>query len=139
MNQTQQQVLEFHKAFQIEHHDTPQLPENMGLRESLIREELDELQVAFDHGDLVAVADAIGDLLYVVYGTAVACGLDMEPIMNEIHRSNMSKVGGTKNAYGKLIKPPHYSPASLEPIIEQQTRVWTPTLSQVNCCGEGPA
>jgi predicted HAD superfamily Cof-like phosphohydrolase len=74
-----------------------------------------------EKADLVLIADAIGDLLYVVLGAAVAFGIDMEPIFNEIQRSNMSKfIDGHRREDGKWIKGPSYSPANLEPIIEQQ-------------------
>jgi predicted HAD superfamily Cof-like phosphohydrolase len=57
----------------------------------------------------------------VVYGTAVSLGIDMEPVFKEVHRSNMSKVGGYKREDGKWVKPPTYSPASLDIILEAQT------------------
>jgi len=91
------------------------------LRIRLIDEELDELTEAMEDCDRIGVADAIGDLLVVVLGTAVAYGFDIEPIFNEIHRSNMSKfIDGYKRADGKWIKGPSYSPACLQPIIEAQ-------------------
>ena len=70
--------------------------------------------------DVEAVAKELADLLYVVYGTAVSCGLDMAPVFREVHRSNMSKVGGHKRADGKWVKPPSYSPAHLRPILAAQ-------------------
>lgn len=61
-------------------------------------------------------------MLYVVYGAAVTYGIDLEPIFDEIHRSNMSKLwpDGTvqKREDGKVLKPPTYSPADLEPILK---------------------
>lgn len=71
-------------------------------------------------GDLSAVAKEMADLLYVVYGTAVSYGIDMEAVFHEVHRSNLSKVGGYKRADGKWVKPATYSPASLEPILDTQ-------------------
>jgi predicted HAD superfamily Cof-like phosphohydrolase len=62
----------------------------------------------------------LGDLLYVVYGAGVTCGIDLEQVFEEIHRSNMSKVGGYKNAIGKFVKPSTYSPADLRPILLYQ-------------------
>jgi predicted HAD superfamily Cof-like phosphohydrolase len=56
----------------------------------------------------------------VTYGTAVSYGIDMEPIFQEVHRSNLSKIGGYKRADGKWVKPPTYSPANIEPIVEVQ-------------------
>jgi len=71
--------------------------------------------------DTVAVAKELADLLYVVYGTAVSCGIDMEPVFREVHRSNMSKVGGHKREDGKWVKPSTYSPARLELILVDQS------------------
>lgn len=91
------------------------------LRTDLIDEELGELEMAFDARDLIAVYDAINDLLYVVIGTAIATGLEIEPGWQEVHRSNMSKfIDGHRRGDGKWIKGPSYSPANLAPIIEAQ-------------------
>jgi len=118
----QQMVQEFHEAFGITVNDRPTVPsvKDRVLRVELIEEELEELETALAQGDLVGVADAIGDLLYVAYGTAVTCGLDMEPIVEEIHRSNMTKVGGHKSPTGKWIKPDTYTPPRLFPILRAQ-------------------
>jgi predicted HAD superfamily Cof-like phosphohydrolase len=92
------------------------------LRRDLIREELAELWESHMSGDLVGVSDAIGDLLYVVLGAAVAYGIDLEPIFWEIHRSNMSKfIDGHMRPDGKWIKGPSYSPANLTPILNAQS------------------
>ncbi len=71
--------------------------------------------------DLPAIAKELADVLYVVYGTAVSLGIDMEPVFKEVHRSNMSKVGGYKREDGKWVKPSTYSPASLDKILEAQS------------------
>jgi NTP pyrophosphatase (non-canonical NTP hydrolase) len=87
------------------------------LRHALIREELEEYWCA---RDIVEIADAIGDMLYVVLGAAVSHGLDIEPIFEEIHRSNMTKfIDGHRAENGKWIKGPSYSPANLGPIIDR--------------------
>ncbi len=63
------------------------------LRIDLIQEELNELKQAFDEQDIVGVADAISDILYVTYGTALECGLTncLQECFDEVHSSNMSK------------------------------------------------
>lgn len=97
--------------------------EVMKLRLDLIDEERGELLLAMLKWNTVESYDAILDLLYVVIGTAVAMGLDLEPGWNEVHRSNMSKfIDGHKRADGKWIKGPSYSPADLAPIVEAQQR-----------------
>jgi predicted HAD superfamily Cof-like phosphohydrolase len=113
-------VKEFHETFGLVVRERPGIPDSqtVQLRVRLIKEELEELQEAFDNHDIVEVADALGDLMYVVLGTAVSCGLPTDQIFDEIHRSNMSKVGGHRDEGGKWIKPPTYSPPYLEPILE---------------------
>jgi predicted HAD superfamily Cof-like phosphohydrolase len=120
----QSMVEEFHREFGLTINHAPTIPSraDMDLRFNLIDEELRELDLAMIKDDIVKVADAIADLLYVVYGTAVTFGLNMKSIFEEVHRSNMSKVGGVKRADGKIIKPDTYSPANLEPIIDKQRK-----------------
>jgi predicted HAD superfamily Cof-like phosphohydrolase len=124
MTDEQRMVAEFHRAFGIAEAGSPQAPDEATgrLRERLIEEEFHELKEAFATGDVTAIAKELADLLYVVYGSAVSCGIDMEPIFREVHRSNMSKVGGHKREDGKWIKPVTYSPAVLEPILAQQEK-----------------
>lgn len=122
MDKVQKEVLEFHKAFDILVNEVPTLVDNDVniLRLRLIKEEVNELEEAIAEKDLAKIADAIADTLYVVYGTAISFGIDMEPISEEVQRSNMTKVGGHKDEYGKWIKPDTYSPANLVPILVNQ-------------------
>lgn len=123
MNDAQRMVQEFHEQFEIHVSPTPSTLDEptQTLRFRLIQEEFDELQEAMQEKDLPAIAKELADLLYVVYGTAVSLGIDMEPVFQEVHRSNMSKVGGYKRKDGKWVKPLTYSPASLDKILEAQT------------------
>lgn len=123
MNDEQRMVAEFHETFDIAVGTVPRVPDEAtrSLRVRLIQEEFDELQEALGRRDAAAVAKELADLLYVVYGTAVSCGIDMEPVFREVHRSNMSKIGGHKRADGKWVKPPTYSPACIEPILASQS------------------
>jgi predicted HAD superfamily Cof-like phosphohydrolase len=118
----QSMVTAFHQTFDIVIGTVPTVPDaaTCALRVRLIQEEFDELCEALTQRDVEAVAKELADLLYVVYGTAVSCGIDMAPVFREVHRSNMSKVGGHKRADGKWIKPPDYSPARLQPILAAQ-------------------
>ncbi len=122
MTDAQRMVAEFHRRFDILIESAPTVPDEATkeLRMRLIQEEFEELQEALAQQDLPAVAKELADLLYVVYGTAVSCGIDMAPVFREVHRSNMSKVGGHKRADGKWVKPPGYSPASIHPILIAQ-------------------
>jgi predicted HAD superfamily Cof-like phosphohydrolase len=122
MRDEQAMVEEFHHKFSILAQATPTdlNEETKRLRVRLIEEEFDELKEAMAGGDLAAVAKEMADLLYVVYGTAVSYGIDMDPVFREVHRSNMSKVGGYKREDGKWVKPATYSPARIEPILAEQ-------------------
>ncbi len=122
MNEAQQMVLEFHEQFDIHVATQPAIPDEatQKLRIRLIQEEFNELQEALTIQDLSAIAKELADLLYVVYGTAVSCGVDMEPVFREVHRSNMSKIGGHKRDDGKWVKPPTYSPAQIQTILNVQ-------------------
>lgn len=72
------------------------------------------------HGALIeGAADAIADLLYVVYGAAVAWGIRIDPIFGEVHRSNMTKfIDGHVNESGKYVKGPSYEPARIKEILD---------------------
>ncbi len=122
MTDEQSMVEEFHRKFDIPVQTRPAIPDGSTkeLRVRLIQEEFDELKEALRQENLVAIAKEMADLLYVVYGTAVSYGIDMEPVFQEVHRSNLSKVGGYKRADGKWVKPPTYSPACLDPILHAQ-------------------
>ena len=120
--EAQQMVLKFHKEFDIHIAETPSVPDErtQALRARLIQEEFDELKEAFKKNDLPHIAKELADLLYVVYGTAISYGIDMEPVFQEVQRSNMSKVGGYKREDGKWVKPANYSPANIAPILSLQ-------------------
>jgi len=122
MREEQSMVDEFHRKFNIHTELSPSIPDEdtRGLRIRLIQEEFDELKEALAKEDLAGIAKELADVLYVVYGTAVSYGIDMEPIFREVHRSNLSKVGGHKRADGKWVKPATYSPAQLAPILSSQ-------------------
>lgn len=123
MKSEQLMVREFHKEFGLLINNNPTIiPDSVvQLRERLIKEELDELVIAaLSEPNLVDIADALADLLYVVLGTAVSFGIDIEPVFAEVHRSNMTKKGGHLRSDGKWIKPDTYSPADLISIIESQ-------------------
>ncbi len=122
MTDEQDMVEEFHHTFDIVAHPAPTVVDEgtRELRVRLIQEEFEELKEALAQGDLVSISKEMADLLYVVYGTAVSYGIDMGPVFREVHRSNMSKVGGYKREDGKWVKPATYSPACIEPILAEQ-------------------
>ncbi|HEY6085063.1 MAG TPA: MazG nucleotide pyrophosphohydrolase domain-containing protein [Nitrospira sp.] len=122
MTDAQTMVKAFHRLFEIVVNDSPTVVDShtRALRVRLIQEEFDELREAMANEDLTSIAKEMADLLYVVYGTAVSYGIDMDPVFREVHRSNMSKVGGYKREDGKWIKPSTYSPACIAPILDDQ-------------------
>ena len=82
------------------------------LRIDLIKEELDELRDAMNNNDLLEVADALTDILYVAYGAGHAFGIDLDKCFNEVQNSNMSKLDENGNPIyndaGKVMKGPNY-------------------------------
>lgn len=111
-------VTEFHTAFGAPAAFQPTLipDERGGLRGKLIAEELNEYLDAVIAGDLIEIADALGDLAYVVYGSAVEHGIDLDPIVARIHESNMSKLDENGQTVphptipGKIGKSDRYQP-----------------------------
>jgi len=92
------------------------------LRYKLIKEELDELQKALELKDLLEVADALTDILYVTYGAGHAFGIDLDKCFAEVQKSNMSKLGEDGqpifNEHGKVMKGPNYFKPNLKQFIE---------------------
>ena len=91
------------------------------LRLELIQEELDELSDAVADRDMIQIADALTDLLYVVYGAGHTFGLDLDECFHEVHASNMSKLGEDGRPLhredGKVLKGPNYFEPDLEGIL----------------------
>jgi len=91
------------------------------LRYDLIKEELEELKVAIENKDLLEVADALTDILYVTYGAGHAFGIDLNQCFNEVQNSNMSKLGEDGkpiyNEAGKVMKGPNYFKPNLSKFV----------------------
>ena len=116
-------VKEFMVAFEQEIKEVEDWPDEdtLNLRIDLIEEEYNELKQAvysYD-GTITDVADALCDILYVVYGMAHSYGIDIDECFREVHVSNMSKLGEDgKPIYredGKVVKGPNYRPPDLKP------------------------
>jgi len=92
------------------------------LRLSLIKEELDELKEAVKNKDLLEVADALTDILYVTYGAGHAFGIDLDKCFDEVQNSNMSKLNDNGepiyNEFGKVMKGPKYFKPDLTKFIK---------------------
>ena len=91
------------------------------LRIDLIKEELEELQEAMKNNDLLEVADALTDILYVTYGAGHAFGIDLDKCFDEVQNSNMSKIGKNGepiyNESGKVMKGPNYFKPDLSKFV----------------------
>lgn len=96
------------------------------LRLRLIEEEFNELRVAFAKNDTVEALDALMDLLYVVHGAVVCMGVDGEHFFNEVHTSNMLKLGEDGKPHyredGKILKPEGWRPPDIAGELDHQER-----------------
>ena len=116
-------VKNFMKTFGQEVKTKPSFSTNKinGLRYDLINEELEELKVAIKNNDLLEVADALTDILYVTYGAGHAFGIDLDKCFEEVQNSNMSKLGEDGkpiyNESGKVMKGPNYFKPDLTKFI----------------------
>lgn len=90
-------------------------------RYTLIKEELDEYKEANESGDVVKVADALGDLLYTVLGLACLHGIDAQPIFDEVHASNMTKTPMPGNTLKKCFKGPEFKQPRIADVLFIQT------------------
>lgn len=125
MNPEQRMVREFHDQYLKDSGDIPRLVSDrtLLLRGRLIVEEAGEFLAAASNRDLVEVADALVDILYVTYGAANVLGIDLQPLFCEVHRSNMSKRGRLDPA-GKVTKGSQWSPPQIERLLMAQG--WRP-------------
>lgn len=116
-------VREFHEAYNAYVGSDVGFPDrrHVKMRMDLIEEEYEELQEAVDTGDVVETIDALGDLVYVLYGKALAMGVDLDKVIAEIHRSNLTKLGEDgKPIYredGKVLKGPNFEPPDIAGVI----------------------
>jgi len=125
----EQQVRQFNTTYGKVMSETPRLPTEpeAALMNNLILEELMELNEAIDAGDLVEIADAIGDILYVTAQQATMLGLPVDALLREIQRSNMSKLGEDGNPIyredGKVLKGPNFSEPRIQEVLNGELYV----------------
>ena len=124
-------VAEFHRRFALPARTVPvdELPAaEIDLRRRLLAEEFQEYLTAIETGDLVSVADALADMVYVIYGTALHYGIDLDAVIAEVHRSNMTKSG---HDGGKAVKGPGYQRPDIAAVLDAQRVARTaPTLGR---------
>jgi ADP-ribose pyrophosphatase YjhB (NUDIX family) len=114
-------VAEFHTALGITDPDRPTgRAASWPQRLAFLQEEVREYAAAAEAGDVVEIADALADLLYVVHGTALVHGIPIDAVFDEVHRSNLTKVGGPAIGPGtKAPKPAGYRPPDIRPLLER--------------------
>ena len=117
-------VKKFMKTFGQEVLESPKFPNKkiIQLRINLIKEELNELEEAVENNDLLEVADALTDILYVTYGAGHAFGINLDDCFEEVQRSNMSKLDKDGkpiyNDHGKVLKGPNYFEPDLKKFVK---------------------
>ena len=117
-------VKTFMNTYGQEVKDNPEFPDSkiVQLRIDLIQEELNELKEAINNNDIVEVADALTDILYVTYGAGHAFGIDLDKCFNEVQNSNMSKLDSNGkpiyNESGKVMKGPNYYKPNLTKFLK---------------------
>lgn len=130
MNRQIKQVAQFNKSFKVKMPKGISMPDNdtLEMRQRILQEEIDELNAAQKSKNIVEVADAIIDCMYILIGTAEAFGLSqlLEPMFDEVHRSNMSKLDAKgKPIYredGKVLKGVNYTRPQLDRIIYEHMK-----------------
>jgi predicted HAD superfamily Cof-like phosphohydrolase len=122
-------VAAFHAAFGLPHSDAPTADISADLatlRVRLLAEEVDEFAAATEEGDLVGIADALADIVYVAYGSAITYGIDLDAVLAEVHRSNMTKLDADGRALlredGKVAKSSLYTPPNIADVLRAQSR-----------------
>jgi len=117
-------VKEFHQAFGQRIGEKPDFPseDERKLRVKLLREEVREYMDGESFNDLVEVADAIADIIYIACGTAVSYGIPLDDIFAEVHRSNMAKLVDGKalrREDGKIQKPEGWTPPDIRSVLDK--------------------
>ena len=126
-------VADFHRAFNLPMRQSPSADVDKSLaklRVALLQEEVGEFITASEKGDLVAIADALADIAYVVYGTALTYGIDLDSALREVHRSNMSKLGNDGKPLirddGKVLKSERYFSPDIASVLGLEDRLSAP-------------
>ena len=118
-----EQVKQFHEIYKCNIGDQLNFPDasERELRIKLLCEEFEEYLAAEQDDDIVEVADALGDMLYIIYGTAVSYGININQVFDEIHASNLSKLGSDGKPLfrkdGKVLKGPNYFKPDIKGVL----------------------
>lgn len=147
MTDVEAALAEFHRWFEHTRRETPGIPddETKALRLRLLREEFQETIDAMEADDLIEIADGLADLVYVAVGAAISYGIPFNAVFDEVHRTNMAKLAPCpttgcgrepgngcirchdtgkihmRDAGGKTIKPPGWSPPKIAVVLGLET------------------
>ena len=129
-------VMEFHRAFGQRIGEVPEFPddEERKLRVKLLREEFREYLDGESFNDIVEVADALADIIYIACGTAVSYGIPLDRVFTEVHRSNMAKLVDGKvirREDGKIQKPEGWSAPDVEGVLKKSHEEYTLQKSNI--------
>ncbi|MFJ2114690.1 MULTISPECIES: MazG nucleotide pyrophosphohydrolase domain-containing protein [unclassified Streptomyces] len=119
-------VREFHLAFGLDARTRPTgiPPELAAHRQALLDEEVAEVAEAAAEGALDHIAHELADVVYVAYGTALVHGIDLDAVIAEIHRANMTKLGPDRRPVlredGKVLKGDHYRAPDVSAVLARQ-------------------
>lgn len=104
------------------HPKTPTFPDKKteDLRRMIVAEEINETFAAMENKDMVEIADGIVDSIVVLIGTALSYGIDIRPVWEEVHKTNMAKIGGKVREDGKKLKPEGWEPPQIKKLLEEQ-------------------
>lgn len=126
-SEAMESVAEFHRRFGLPISSRPRGhvdPVLAQLRVDLLVEEVDEFREATEECDAVGIADALADIVYVAYGAALTYGIDLDAVIREVHRSNVSKLGAdgrpVRREDGKILKPSTYRPPNIPAVLLDQ-------------------
>lgn len=123
-------VRDFHRAFGLDVRDKPcEVPPDLAAhRGDLLAEEAREVAEVSVQGPLDRLAHELADVVYIAYGTALVHGIDLDAVIAEVHRSNMTKLGPdgrvSRRADGKVLKGEHYEAPDVAAVLRRQG--WEP-------------
>lgn len=127
MSDIYEMVKKFHETYNCGIGTRPELPQGLdvrALRVKILREEFDEYESAEGEDDLVEIADALADIVYIAFGTAIVYGIPLNDVLEEVQRSNMSKLGVDGKPIiredGKVLKGPNYFKPNIAKILYGQ-------------------
>ena len=130
-------VKNFHIAFGQRVGEKPEVPNDINernLRYNLLKEEFEEYEKAESDDNIVEIADALADIIYIACGTAVSYGIPLDKVFAEVHRSNMAKLVDGKPLYredGKVMKPAGWKPPDVEGVLKKSQEEYLCKIAQI--------